>query len=995
MKKTFKISIIFLLLLILSSCMIKDIEISFNTDGGNHINSIILDENFTLKDLEIPIKEGYDFLGWYLDPNFEESFFNAENIKRSVTLYAKWEKISELDLYLRNIYKLAYESNSFSGTYEEWLETVKGPKGEDAKDIEFSVKDGYIVWNYIGENEFNNLVSLLDITGSDGKEVEFDVTNDYIRWRYKGSDTYINLISLDVLRQGPKGDKGDKGDTGESIELRISNGYIQYSVKGTNLWNNLIQISELKGPKGDKGDQGNQGNDGVQGPKGNTGDNIELRVDSNYIQWKAKNDTSWNNLISLSALSAGNSKSAYETYLEYYPNYEGNEETWINDLINGKLKEEEKVYLLQYTNEEGFLLHFEYVKEGEDAIGFTPKEIEGYEFIGWDHDLTNIMEDLRVEAIYDSKKNKVFFIGFEGRTHEGYVDPFGRAYQISTSHERGYKFLGWYTEDDELFDFDTVLTENITLYGKWENLSANINSIRDILHIRDRLYNPSSKDQKIEVTLNNVTAIAKGKDTVFVYDGTGILYIYQSVINEVEIGKTYKVTGLLNWYYGLWQFIDAEAIEVEGTPQVPEALEINNVLQVINEWNDEGMHLIADGNVEDGNFEPIYARVTGEVYIVPYETSNYNTYLIDSNNKDNILGSYANPAKGILIYNQSNDLNYIRSHNGLEITIDVIIYTYRSSNYAYGAYYIGGPDGVQVDEMSEEEKIEVDFNSISIESDYVESAKLDLITKGKLGTNFVWSYTYDNDEANGLIDLETGQITPIEGELNVLSLTVTGTYGNASLVKTYEITVGGYNVLSIESILNGDFINGDPIRVVGVLLGSSTPTTYYIADETGGLSVFVPGGSSLQEAFESYEIGTVLDLTGEYLIFNNSHQITEIKMHTHRVLDISLDYPDVVDISNYPDLSTKSLKDLHGLKVKLEGLTLKEDIPNQFKSFMFVLVRDDDSEIIVRFDPRNPHSEAVYNHLKDYKAGDVLNISGLVASFFNNPQLVFVDNPFT
>lgn len=37
------------------------------------------------------------------------------------------------------------------------------------------------------------------------------------------------------------------------------------------------------------------------------------------------------------------------------------------------------------------------------------------------------------------------------------------------------KFLGWYTEDGELFVFDTMPSENITLYAKWEGQTYTIN----------------------------------------------------------------------------------------------------------------------------------------------------------------------------------------------------------------------------------------------------------------------------------------------------------------------------------------------------------------------------------------------------------------------------------------------------------------------------------------------------------------------------------------
>ena len=49
-----------------------------------------------------------------------------------------------------------------------------------------------------------------------------------------------------------------------------------------------------------------------------------------------------------------------------------------------------------------------------------------------------------------------------------------KATEPKTPTKKGYQFTGWYTKDDndkyELFDFDTTITENITLYAQWEKV---------------------------------------------------------------------------------------------------------------------------------------------------------------------------------------------------------------------------------------------------------------------------------------------------------------------------------------------------------------------------------------------------------------------------------------------------------------------------------------------------------------------------------------------
>ncbi|GEM_PF-7046519 len=91
------------------------------------------------------------------------------------------EEEGELTQKLTAIYDLAVESAAFEGTYEEWLETVRGPEG---------------------------------VPGTDGREVEFTVSESHILWRHAGDAAWIELIGLDHLR-GQPGEPGADGLPGE------------------------------------------------------------------------------------------------------------------------------------------------------------------------------------------------------------------------------------------------------------------------------------------------------------------------------------------------------------------------------------------------------------------------------------------------------------------------------------------------------------------------------------------------------------------------------------------------------------------------------------------------------------------------------------------------------------------------------------------------------------------------------------------------------------
>jgi len=108
------------------------------------------------------------------------------------------------------------------------------PGGIDGREVELSVVDNYIVWRYVGETVWNNLISITSITGpagadgsdglpgavgapgaagSDGREIELSVDFGYIVWRYVGDLSWINLVSLSTLT-GPAGADGAPGPTG-------------------------------------------------------------------------------------------------------------------------------------------------------------------------------------------------------------------------------------------------------------------------------------------------------------------------------------------------------------------------------------------------------------------------------------------------------------------------------------------------------------------------------------------------------------------------------------------------------------------------------------------------------------------------------------------------------------------------------------------------------------------------------------------------------------
>lgn len=241
----------------------------------------------------------------------------------------------------------------------------QGLPGNDGKEIDLSVTATHIVWRYTGEEIWNNLIALSELqgdtgaTGADGREIELNKGDTHLQWRYVGGGSWTNIVALSEITgqqgeqgiqgiqgiQGERGEdggdftvlgyydtlnaletavpnpnagdaygvgneapydiyiwdgvndewknngtiqgaKGDNGADGKSVELQTTASYIQWRNIGDSTWQNVIALSALKG---------SDGNDGVDGKS------VELQVTETHIQWK-QSDGAWQNLILLSSL---------------------------------------------------------------------------------------------------------------------------------------------------------------------------------------------------------------------------------------------------------------------------------------------------------------------------------------------------------------------------------------------------------------------------------------------------------------------------------------------------------------------------------------------------------------------------------------------------------------------------------------------------------------------------------------------------------------------
>ncbi len=264
-----------------------------------------------------------------------------------------------------------------------------------------------------------------------------------------GSDGYwyINGTKTDYKASGEKGEQGEKGDSGKQGE---------------------------KGDKGDKGDSGEQGEKGDSGEKGSDGVNGSDGKDG------------------------VNGKSAYEIYKEKY-GYEGTEEQWLDDLVNGRLALKDK-YTVTFDSDGGSEIGNQEVSDGKKATEPDAPTKTGYTFGGWFVKTTEwnflaytVTENVTLKAKWIANEYTLKFNSNGGNEIADMTVTYDGDYILPEPTKENYVFLGWK-------EGETVYEQS----GKWQKTSgATLTAEWDILRYTITFENAEMPPMK--VAYNNST----------------------------------------------------------------------------------------------------------------------------------------------------------------------------------------------------------------------------------------------------------------------------------------------------------------------------------------------------------------------------------------------------------------------------------------------------------------------------------------------------------
>lgn len=302
----------------------------------------------------------------------------------------------------------------------------------------------------------------------------------------KNGDSYIDLSTWNyyvkendawVLKGNIKGSDGQDGNGIVSIKLTNTSANVDtYTITFDN--GKTTTFTVTNGVNGEQGIQGKPGEDGHT-PVITIGENGNWYIDGDDTGILAEG---------LQGPQGEDGLSAYEIYIKYHPEYVGTEEEWLEDLVNGDLREE---YKITFQTNGGSQIEPQYVKYGRLVTRPADDPTRtGYLFDGWylgselfPFNSYQVYDDLTLLAHWKSMNINLTLDANGGDVeYNTKTVTYGVDYVLPTPTRANYTFDGWYLDDTLLCPMSGVWTfskVDITLKARWAGTQAEITFAND------------------------------------------------------------------------------------------------------------------------------------------------------------------------------------------------------------------------------------------------------------------------------------------------------------------------------------------------------------------------------------------------------------------------------------------------------------------------------------------------------------------------------------
>ena len=252
----------------------------------------------------------------------------------------------------------------------------------------------------------------------------------------------------------------------------------------------------------------------------------------------------------------------------------------------------------------------------------------GYTFTGWIENnknfdfTTKIKENKKLYSKYEIIKNAVIF-NDENRITTKKVDYNNKVEKIESQGKTGYTFKYWSTiQDGEEFDFNTLITESITLYAVYEINEYSVNFID-----QGNVYGDTQKVKYNNVAVKPETDPIKEGYT-FKYwslEENGVAYDFNTKITKnITLYSVYSVNNYkVSFVDNGTKYVEDETIEYNKVAVKPET-DPSKVGHTFKYWSLE----------ENGTAYDFNTKITKDITLYSvYSVNNYKVSFVDNGTK--------------------------------------------------------------------------------------------------------------------------------------------------------------------------------------------------------------------------------------------------------------------------------------------------------------------------------------------------------------------------
>jgi hypothetical protein len=214
----------------------------------------------------------------------------------------------------------------------------------------------------------------------------------------------------------------------------------------------------------------------------------------------------------------------------------------------------------------------------------------------------------------------------------------------------------------------------------------------------------------------------------------------------------------------------------------------------------------------------------------------------------------------------------IKAFDGIEITIDVVIYTFRSDQRAFAVYYVGGPTGITAN-LTDAQAQTIDAAALSLPASITDATTL---TLPATGTNGGSAITWSSSNSD-VINVTTGAVT-IPNPAVVVTVTASILKGEGpALVRTFEVVVGLLENTTMAALLT---------KSVGNVAYSEAEVVYLATDKRSAVLADATGyGYIFNSVALDITLGQFIGASYTVGIYRGLVQMTAVKLVAPKGVD--------------------------------------------------------------------------------------------------------------